>query len=863
MTVPPTETEQKQNCYHCGDVCRDDSYILENKAFCCVGCQTVYQILRESQLDTYYALNTKAGIRAKNRESDSFAYLDLPEIQTQLLSFSDGKTAKVNFFVPAIHCSSCIWLLENLHRLQPAILFSRTDFLKKHLSITYIETEISLRQIVELLTDLGYEPQLTLDEVTQPPGATADIPQTFTAHKKLIARMAVAGFAFGNSMLLSFPEYFGLDTASEHSFGYLFNFLNIVLALPVFFFSGWGYIQSAYRNIRHGVLTVDTPLALGMIVIFLRSLGDIFMGYGPGYMDTLSGFVFFSLVGKWFQQKTYDTLRYDRDFKSYFPVAVTIQMNGIRTQVPVRNLEVGDCMLIRNQELIPADSILRAGQAYIDYSFVTGEALPVRKDTGDVLYAGGRQVGGMIELEVLKPVSQSYLTQLWNDESATCQTCVTDTTLPKNTKTGLSSQGIQTAFNTYFTWVLLGIALISSSYWLIQGEYSRALNAFTSVLIVACPCALVLGSSFALGHAMRILGSNKFYVKNTQTIEEIATIDTIVFDKTGTLTETEQVEITFVAYRHALTTNEKACIAALVDHSNHPLSRHLANHLKASGKAGFVVQDFQECVGKGLSGVVLGNQIRVGSAAFMQEEIGQKPSLWIDSDALASSTRVWVVINYTFLGYFEFSNHYRYGMWDALTELGASYSLHLLSGDGESEAFTLKPYFHDAQHMHFRQTPHDKRRVIQELQQTASRVMMVGDGLNDAGALQQSHVGVAVSDSVVHFTPASDVIAEASVLSALPVFIQFCQQSMQVVRAALVLAVVYNAVGLSFAVQGTLSPLIAAILMPVSSISVIVFTSVAVNWRGRKVARTLAAIHPLAEPALAYPSSQKLTASVL
>ncbi|MCU0354945.1 MAG: heavy metal translocating P-type ATPase metal-binding domain-containing protein, partial [Cytophagales bacterium] len=418
MPVTKPNTDQKLTCHHCGDTCADTTFRVDEKVFCCNGCQTAWQILSDNHLENFYELNQKPGVRAAGVAKDQFAYLDLPEIQSRLLDFTDGKTAKVSFFTPAIHCSSCIWLLENLHRVNPAIVFSRTDFLKKRISITYSEPDVSLRQIAELLASLGYPPQISLDSVDNPErNNLTDIPKTFTSHKLLIAKLAVAGFAFGNVMLISFPEYFGFDTDSEHSFRYLFNFLNILLALPVFFFSGWGYLQSAYVNLRRGILTVDTPLALGMVVIFTRSLVDILMGYGPGYMDTLAGFVFFSLVGKWFQQKTYDTLRYDRDFKSYFPVAVTVTDGTAERQVPVSDLRVGDRMVIRNQELIPADSVLRSEKAHVDYSFVTGEAMPVPKTTGETIYAGGRQVGGAVELEVVKPVSQSYLTQLWNDEA--------------------------------------------------------------------------------------------------------------------------------------------------------------------------------------------------------------------------------------------------------------------------------------------------------------------------------------------------------------------------------------------------------------------------------------------------------------
>jgi len=854
MSALPTEKQKaiQLACYHCGEPCPNQNSHLADKVFCCSGCQTVYQILEENKLETFYELNQQAGIQMKHTDTSKFAYLDLPEVASRLLDFTDGKTAKISFFLPAIHCSSCIWLLENLHRLNPAIVFSRTDFLKKRISITYSEQQTSLRQIAELLTSLGYEPQITLDSIENPEkNSTADIPKTFTSHKLLIAKMAVAGFAFGNVMLISFPEYFGFDSHSEHSFRYLFNFLNILLALPVFFFSGWGYLTSAFQHLRRGILNVDTPLALGMIVIFSRSLVDIVMGYGPGYMDTLAGFVFFSLVGKWFQQKTYDTLRYDRDFRSYFPVAVTRTDGVTEKQTPVSDLKVSDRILVRNQELIPADSVLRSARAHVDYSFVTGESLPVPKLNGETIYAGGRQMGSAIEVEVIKPVSQSYLTQLWNDEAfADCKSCSPPppkggspnpspvgrrvVKVPPLGVRGLGGASLQSLFNRYFTVVLLGIATLAGGYWLAQHEYSRALNAFTAVLIVACPCALVLGSSFALGNAIRVLANAGFFAKNTQAIENTACIDTIVFDKTGTLTESDVADVTFVGYERSLTDQEQKCILSLVKNSVHPLSQHIYKHLSGQLISDYQAVEFCEVPGRGLEGTINGHQVWIGSPAFMQEKMGREAVAFYFPDS-SLSTRVLAGIDGEYLGYFQFRNHYRPGI-DSLTQtLGQQHDLHLLSGDNAAEAATLKHYFQKEENLHFCQSPTDKLRFIKGLQEDRKYVMMLGDGLNDAGALQQSNVGVAVSDNVAYFTPASDVILDAAALPRLAHFIRFCRQSVGVVKAALVLAAAYNLVGLSFAVQGTLSPLVAAILMPLSSINVILFTTLLVRYYGRRL----------------------------
>ncbi|MFA9289554.1 MAG: HAD-IC family P-type ATPase, partial [Weeksellaceae bacterium] len=254
-------------------------------------------------------------------------------------------------------------------------------------------------------------------------------------------------------------------------------------------------------------------------VMFVRSTFDIFMNYGSGFFDSLTGLIFFMLLGKMFQIKTYSFLSFERDFKSYFPIAITkINSDTSEESVAIYEVEKGDRLLIRNQELIPVDGILISEKAEIDYSFVTGEAIPITKQSGDKVFAGGKQIGKVIEMEVLHSVSQSYLTQLWSND-------VFQKNVEQRHKT------ITDKISRYFTPLLLLIAFAGFGYW-ISIDANVAFNVFTAVLIVACPCALALTAPFTFGNVLRILGKQKFYLKNALVIEQLAKVDTIVFDKT-------------------------------------------------------------------------------------------------------------------------------------------------------------------------------------------------------------------------------------------------------------------------------------------------------------------------------------------
>jgi Cu+-exporting ATPase len=400
-----------KTCYHCGDDCDREHVVFEGKDFCCNGCKTVFEILNQNDLCTYYDLDKNPGISLKSKKfDDKYAFLDNEDIEQLILDFKDTQIAKVTFYIPSIHCSSCIWLLENLYKLTDGVNHSRVNFVKKEFSVDFNPEEISLRSLVELLATLGYEPNISLDDSSKK--------SEKSVNRSLYLKIGVAGFAFGNIMLLSFPEYFGFEGLEQNIQRFL-SYLNILLSLPVVFYCASDYFKSAYTGLREKFINIDVPISLGIIVLFTRSLYEIISMSGPGYLDSLSGLLFFLLVGKWFQNYTYQGLSFERDYKSYFPLAIFKKEFDTFKSIPVNDVKKGDIVKVRNQEIIPVDSILASDHANIDYSFVTGESNPVSKNKGEYIYAGGRQMGESIELNVAKSVSQSYLTQLWNNEAFT------------------------------------------------------------------------------------------------------------------------------------------------------------------------------------------------------------------------------------------------------------------------------------------------------------------------------------------------------------------------------------------------------------------------------------------------------------
>ncbi len=795
----------EKTCYHCGNECDSQPLVVDDKNFCCLGCKTVYEILSENNLTSYYDLEQNPGARPEEA-LEKYSFLENEKIVEKLLEFNDGNVQIVNLYIPHIHCSSCIWVLENLDRLHSGVGGALVNFPEKTVRITYNSEKISLKELVLLLANIGYSPYISLEDYQG---------KKHKPNRQIYYKLGVAAFAFGNVMLLSFPEYFETEEFWFEQYKSFFRWIMFALSLPVMFYSASDYFVSAYKGIKNGILNIDIPLALGILAMFVRSCYDILTDAGQGFFDSLNSLVFLLLIGKFFQQRTYNFLSFERDYKSYFPIGITkILPNGKEESVQVYDIEQGDRLLIRNQELIPVDAILIRGEANIDYSFVTGEANPVQKNSGDKLFAGGKQMQGAIEIEALKGISQSYLTQLWSNEIFNKDKDDQFKTLTDKVSRSFTITILIVAFVSLFVWIL-------RAYWGIS-EPVMAMNVFTAVLIIACPCALAISAPFTLGNMLRIFGRSRLYLKNSKVIEKMAKIDTIIFDKTGTITTANKSDLTYEGT--PLNAQEQRIVKNTLRNSNHPLSRQIYDYLETSDTMA-LIDNFKETTGKGIEAQVEGVSVKIGSATFVGKEITQNNL----------KTSVHISLNGIYKGCFTFNNSYRKGISELFQSLANKYELVILSGDNESERATLEKLLPPKSQILFNQKPDDKLNHIQLLQQNGKKVMMIGDGLNDAGALKQSNVGIALAENVNVFSPACDGIMDATKIRDLKLFLDLSDKSIRIIKGSFALSFVYNIVGISFAVLGHLSPLVAAVLMPLSSITIVLFTTLSTNWVARKL----------------------------
>ncbi len=782
-------------CFHCGDPCAAEHRVHQGHDFCCQGCQVVYDLLNEAGLHDYYTIERQPGVKQRATVDEHRVELfELEEVRARLVEFSADGITRVRLHVPQMHCSSCIWLLENLSHIDPAIMRSRVSFAEKEVAVTFHEDQLPLARLVHLLRRIGYGPQVTASEH-----------RAGTVPRMVYIRLGVAGFIFGNTMMFSFPEYLGADTEAGLKTG--LQWLTVLFSIPVVFFLSTDFFRSAWAGIRSRTVNIDIPIALGIVALWTRSLYEVISGTGPGWFDSLAGLLFFLLIGRWYQAYTYRALRFDRALEDFLPLVVLRRTATGEEPAKVADLRPGDRIIVRDQELVPVDGILREGEGHVDNSFITGEPLPTRVNVGDTIKAGGRQRGAAIEVEVLRTFADSRLKRLWAEQESSHERPA----MPR----------LIDAVARRFTIAVLLIATGAGLFWWGK-DSSQVWPVVTAVLIVACPCALALSMPFTYGHTVRLMGRRGLFLRGAEVVEHMAHVDTVVFDKTGTLTAREAHRVQWQGA--PITARERTMVHALARNSMHPLSTVVAAELRprASNTPACTATEVHEFPGQGIGGTVDGMKVGIGSAFFC----GTTEQPRINGEA-----HVHVTIDGRHLGHFVIRKEARSGIPHAVRQLQADHRTALLTGDAQvdpdlAEAFAGSP-------MRINCSPVAKQQAIRDQQVAGHRVLMVGDGLNDAGALAQADVGVTVTETSAALTPASDAIMDATALHRLPGFLTLSRRARRIVIASLCISLCYNVVGVSVAVAGYMTPLYAAILMPLSSVSVVGFVSVSA-WLAAK-----------------------------
>ncbi len=772
---------------------------MHDAQFCCDGCRSVFAILHSAGLEEYYAQRepSDAGALAAQRSQRKFEELDEPTFRESHCQDRGDGVLRSEFFVEGVHCSACVWLLERLPRVAPAVLEARYDLTRSVLLITWDPACAPLSAVARALDSLGYPPH--------PTHSTSLAAEQSKADRALLLRLGVAGAAAGNVMLMALALYSGRYAGMAAEYTALFRWGSFVIATPAVFWAGSLFFRGGLAALRTRTPHMDLPVSLGLLAGYLGSALSTLRGQGEIYFDSLCTLIFLLLVGRYLQ-RTHQrrSAKAGELLNALAPTTACLVDGDATREVPANTVPAGRIVQIRVGERVAVDGVVSDGSSAMDTSLLTGESFPVDVTVGDRVHAGTTNLSAELRVRVESVGVETRLGRLMQSVEVT-----------QRERAPIVRLADRVA--GYFVLAIVGIAAITLLVWL-KLDAGHALDHTIALLVVTCPCALGMATPLAVSAALRAAARCGILFKGGEFIEELARPGIIVFDKTGTLTEGR---LSLVAWSGDEAS--KSFVRAAEATSGHPIARAFQRSISDSR---LECAERREYPG-GVRARVTGRDVLVGSPAFVRATLGSLP-IWAmagaDAHAAAGRTPVLIALDNEVRAIAAFADAVRADAAASLRKLAQlGFQLEVLSGDDQrvvdSVVRELAVPFSNATGG---ASPETKLAVITRLRALGQRVFMVGDGVNDAAAMAAANVGIALHGGAEACLSAADVFTTRPGLETVALAAAGCKRTMRVIRLGIGLSLAYNLIGIALAVTGRLDPLWAAILMPISSITVVI-----------------------------------------
>ncbi|ANM32423.1 hypothetical protein ABI59_21705 [Acidobacteria bacterium Mor1] len=788
-------------CDHCGLPVPAGLYDAEAEhQFCCAGCRAVYETIRGFGLDRYYSLrgDEEAGLQA-NPDGGSFATFDHDAFQQRHVEELPGNLRRIELQLEGMHCAACIWLIEHTPRVVDGINSIQVDFGRKRAQVVWDPSRVGLSRIAETLDSLGYTPRpyvgSPLDEIRR------------RESRRLLVRMAVAGALAANVMLMSFALFAGMFDRMEAEYRELFRWSGLGLTLLAVIWPGRTFFAGARASIRTGVMHMDLPVALALAAGTIWGAVNTVRGAGETYFESLTAVIFLLLVGRYVMQRQQHAA-HDAVALLYGltpGVVHRVQRNGSLEDVPVEALESGDRVEVLPGESIPGDGEVQDGRSSLDLSLLSGESEPVNVEPGDRVFAGTTNLGSPLRIRVDSTGAETRVGRLMNLVESFARD---------------RPRVVRLADRVAHRFVLVVLSVAAATllgWWWVDPD--AAVENAIALLIVTCPCALGLATPLALVAAIGRAARKGILIKGGEAIETLARHGRLLLDKTGTLTEgrTELIELhgDRDTIRYA---------AALELGVAHPIAHAFVEAGRERAGAPVACSGIRYAPGEGVAGRCEGREVRIGSATFTAPDgLPSRAAGW-ERDVIASGlSPVCIAVDGEVVSVAGIGDPLRAdaaGALEALRERG--FDLGMISGDDPRVARAIgRTLGLEDEAVHGRVAPEDKARHVQALRRDEGSLIMVGDGVNDTAALSAADVGVAVQGGAEASLSAADVYLSRPGLAPLVELIDGSRRAMGVVRRNMAASLAYNLVTGGLAVAGLINPLIAAVLMPISSLTVV------------------------------------------
>tara|TARA_B100001248_G_scaffold259870_1_gene246810 strand:- start:9179 stop:11524 length:2346 start_codon:yes stop_codon:yes gene_type:complete len=758
-------------CVHCGNATTKSGFIKDSEAYCCTGCYIARTSILACGLENYYHI--RDGLLATTQPSENsqneFAYLN----QNDIRKHYEISENEMEFFVDGIQCAACVWLLEQLARHLDGVDTIRVNAVHKTLRMRY-EPMADLNKVLNEIASFGY-PLRPLHHL--------DDKQNLMESKKMqdLKRLSVAAVCAGNIMLLSFADYFG----AEAKFAQVFRLVSFLLILPITFYSAAPILKNAFFTVRKLRFSMDLPISLAFVSGLVLSLFSLALGEDHIYFDSIALLVFLILLSRYFinrVQETYQQKLNQQD--GLVPVAVKDSQGLFHL---TKHLKIGQVLSLKPGETFPADGYVESGHAWISEAILTGEASKRFVNQGAKVFAGSKIESGDLQMVVEQPFHHSRLGRI----------------IQKANEALLFKKNIgslEEKWATYFTSVTFLLAM--TTFIVFSGQWFLAFERSLALLIVACPCAIAFGSPLIQYQILLQLNKMGIYLKSADVLSKISSITDIFFDKTGTLTTGN-----FHVLDFQLPKSELTAILSLEKQSQHPVARAIVNHCNDHHIVE-KVEDFEVIPARGVRAKIGGHVYEALSRQIESKD------LYIDFFKDQNK-----------IGHIQLQDSLQPGIDLLVQSLATNHRLHIVSGDRNSIVKTVAnalgiPFWQGAM------SPEQKEERINQV----PAAMMVGDGINDTTALAAANIGIVVGGSIEKALSVADIFVASDQLPHLTKLWLAAKSNHRIHKRIFLFSILYNSLAASLAFLGFIKPVFAAILMPISTLSILLI--VLFSFRG-------------------------------
>ncbi len=784
-----------QHCFHCSEPIVDKGFTQElldaERHFCCPGCEAVACSIIDNGLEDYYQYRTAPAEKSDlvpDKLANMHALYDAPELQSEFVS-SNQDIEEVQLTLEGINCPACGWLIERQLSQVDAVKQVGVNVSARRATIRWAKQALPLSKLLQKIEEIGYHAR---------PFSPDQHERLYQQeHKSFLKKLGLSGLMTMQVMMLAFGLYFGVFGSLDEETKNFFHWVSFVLTTPVVFYSASVFIVSALNGLAARHLNMDLPISIAIVTTYLASAWATITEYGPVYFESICMFVFLLLIGRYFEHNGREkALEISNNASNMVPVMARLIEAEEEHEVPAKVLKPGQLHRVLTGEMFPVDGVVESGTTQADEAIITGESMPVAKSTGSKVLGGSLNVGNPVTVKTEHALKDSAIKQIVKLQE-----------LALSAKPDIAL--IADRFASYFVAAVLVIAASTFVYWHLHSP-EDALWITTSVLIATCPCALGLATPSAFTCAMAKLNQLGFVVKRSDVLENINEIDVIALDKTGTLTVGQPSIATWQNYSQWGDDHVLGIASALEKASEHPIA---AAFIK---KSEFVAENHQVITGAGVEAEIDGITYRIGSHRFVAQWLGNSaPGAGFNNKhdvflakSNGSSTEL--------LAGFNLQDDLKPGVKALLASLDATPVI--LSGDNEAKVA------HTAQQLGIKQyfaelSPDAKLAKLNEMQRDY-KVMMVGDGVNDAPVLAQADVSVAVNEASDFAQSSADIVMLNTQVNRLNDLFALSGRTVNKVRQNIAWAISYNLLVLPFAVTGLLAPWAAAIGMSLSSVIV-------------------------------------------